>query len=210
MFLKDSPNQRKRPRQARAQATVQAVLEATSQVLVECGYAKLTTTKVADRAGVSVGTLYQYFRDKAELVRAVHQVHVERAFGALAARALETQSIPLQARIELMLRALIEIKAQRPELSTALHATMLQLDGPAYLKRIIEQTQALVRRLFEAYEDDLVVDDLDHAAFVMTNAVDGVIGSAVATGRLDDPRLIDALTRLVMGYIAKASVPRSA
>ena len=65
MLENQTESQRKRPRQARARATVEAVLEATSQVLIEYGYARLTTTRVAKRAGVSVGTLYQYFSGKA-------------------------------------------------------------------------------------------------------------------------------------------------
>lgn len=54
-------NPRKRPRQARATATLDAIFEATIQLLVADGPQRLTTTRVAARAGVSVGTMYQYF-----------------------------------------------------------------------------------------------------------------------------------------------------
>ena len=198
---------RKRPRQARAKATVDALLEATSQVLIDGGYDRLTTTRVAERAGVSVGTLYQYFADKTELVRSVHEAYMERAFGALETEALNTQATPLHPRIEAMLSALLSVKSERPELFTALHAAMLELDGPTYLRRTIERTQTLVRGLLDAYQDELTVDDLDLAAFVTTNAVDGVIGTAVATGQLDNPRLIKNLTRLVIGYLRGHAPP---
>ena len=57
----DALKPRKTPRQARSAATVEAIFEATIQVLLVDGYAGLTTTRVAGRAGVSVGTMYQYF-----------------------------------------------------------------------------------------------------------------------------------------------------
>ena len=180
---------------------MEAILEATSQVLVDQGYAKLTTTRVAERAGVSVGSLYQYFNDKADLVRAVHRIYIGHAFGALRAEALRSDGARLRPRIEAMLSALLKIKSARPALSTALHATMLELDGPAYLKRMIDQTQALLRQLLEAHRDELAIKDLDLASFVATNAVDGVIGAAVATGQLDHPDLLEAVTQLLVGYL---------
>ena len=192
---------RKTPRQERAKATVEVLLEATSQVLVDRGYANLTTTRVAHRAGVSVGTLYQYFADKAELVRALHRVRIERAFGAFASQAQQQGDVSIDARLEGMLHALLEVKLERPALLTALHAAMLELDGPAYFRNMIAQTQGLVREVFEDYREDLPGVDLDLAAFILTNAVDGVMGAAVVTGKLDDPQLINGLTRLAMGYL---------
>ena len=70
---------RKRPTQRRSQATVSAMLEASIQVLVAVGYHRLTTTRVAERAGVSVGTLYQYFPNKQALMVATAGRHADAA-----------------------------------------------------------------------------------------------------------------------------------
>ncbi len=67
---------RKTPVQARSTASVDAILEATIQVLLDVGKERLTTTKVALRAGVSVGTLYQYFPNKSALLQAVLERHL--------------------------------------------------------------------------------------------------------------------------------------
>lgn len=200
------------PRQARARATVDALVEATAQVLVTRGFAGLTTTRVAERAGVSVGTLYQYFSDKAELVRALHALRLEAAFGGLAAQAADPEPRTMRERVEHMLRALLEVKSERPELSMALHATMMELDGPSYLRQVMAQTQGLVRQVLAGYPEELEGVDLDLAAMIVTNAVDGAIGAAIATGRLEDPRLVAALTHLVLGYLegAAAIPPASA
>ncbi len=67
---------RKSPVQARSTASVEAILKATIQVLLKGGKERLTTTRVAARAGVSVGTLYQYFPNKSALLRAALQRHM--------------------------------------------------------------------------------------------------------------------------------------
>ncbi len=72
---------RKRPVQARSEATVEALFEASIQVLLAVGYRKFTTTRVAERAGVSVGSLYQYFPNRQALVTAV----VERYLAGICA-----------------------------------------------------------------------------------------------------------------------------
>jgi AcrR family transcriptional regulator len=69
---------RKTPVQARATVTVEAISGATIQVLLRPGAERLTTTRVADRAGVSVGTLYQYFPNKRALLFALLEDHLEK------------------------------------------------------------------------------------------------------------------------------------
>ena len=73
----DIPQPRRLPRQQRSQALFDAILEATAQVLVEHGYAGANTNLIAERAGVSVGSLYQYFPNKDALVAALHERHAE-------------------------------------------------------------------------------------------------------------------------------------
>src|SRR6185503_3042990 len=68
---------RKRPRQARSRETVSAILAATSRVLVKHGFDGLTTNAVAEAAGVSIGSLYQYFPNKEALVAGLIERHVE-------------------------------------------------------------------------------------------------------------------------------------
>src|SRR5215475_2022291 len=74
---------RKSPVQARSTASVDAILEATVQVLLDVGKERLTTTKVALRAGVSVGTLYQYFPNKSALLQAALKRHLDEVAGAI-------------------------------------------------------------------------------------------------------------------------------
>jgi AcrR family transcriptional regulator len=74
---------RKTPVQARSTVTVEAIYEATFQVLLAVGPDRLTTTRVAERAGVSVGTLYQYFPNKQSLLLSALEKHQDRVVSAV-------------------------------------------------------------------------------------------------------------------------------
>lgn len=85
------PPSRRAPVQERAQRTIEVIFQATAQVLADAGEAGLTTNRVAERAGVSIGTLYQYFPNKQALLAAMIEAERKRAvlrFEALLQRAL--------------------------------------------------------------------------------------------------------------------------
>jgi AcrR family transcriptional regulator len=122
---------RKQPRQARSLATVDAIFEATIQVLVSDGPRRLTTTRVAARAGVSVGSMYQYFPHKQALFYALN----ERYLTALAERIEAACAAQHGAAIGQMVEALVMsywvAKTERPEVTRALYRSVAELDnGP--------------------------------------------------------------------------------
>ncbi|WNG51620.1 TetR/AcrR family transcriptional regulator [Archangium minus] len=113
---------RKLPRQTRSRATVDAILEAAAQVLVEQGYEKTTTARVAERAGVSVGSLYQYFPNKESLVAALIERHAgemvtvaEAAFAGLKTASLEDG-----------LKVIIRVGIDTHRISPALHKILFE------------------------------------------------------------------------------------
>src|SRR5215472_10039214 len=87
---------RKTPVQTRAAVTVEAISEATIQVLLNDGADRLTPTRVAERAGVSVGTLYQYYPNKQSLLFAVLEAHMERVTTSLEAACEHARYKPLR------------------------------------------------------------------------------------------------------------------
>src|ERR1019366_7406067 len=88
---------RKTPVQARSTVTVEAIAEATIQVLLSHGTDRLTTTKVAERAGVSVGTLYQYFPNKQSLLFALLEDHLDKVSAAVEDACARARHLPLAA-----------------------------------------------------------------------------------------------------------------
>jgi AcrR family transcriptional regulator len=113
---------RRRPLQERSLATVSAILEAAAQVFARHGYAAGTTNRIAERAGVSIGTLYQYFPNKDALLVAIAERHISEAERLL--RAVMTELIrrppPLRDGLQLMVSAAIESHRHEPRLHRVL------------------------------------------------------------------------------------------
>lgn len=118
---------RKTARQERAKATVEAIHIATFQVLKDVGYDRLTTTMVSERAGVSVGTLYQYYADKQSLIRAHVVNYVETIQGVL----LKELSRPTDLRITLrhFVRTFVQFKVENRLQSVALRTVLVLADA---------------------------------------------------------------------------------
>lgn len=112
---------RKSPRQSRSQATVEAILEASARIFDEEGGAG-TTNRIAEVAGVSIGSLYQYFPDKAALLTALHERQVEEVATATL-RVLEEDAGRLAPEtVPRMIDELLSIHHTRPNLQRLLHA----------------------------------------------------------------------------------------
>lgn len=192
--------QRKRPVQERAQATVDAVLEATLQVLKKDGYLALTTTQVAKRAGVSVGTLYQYFPDKASLVVALKLRYFERMVAAIQTAAREVEGQPLPTAIPALIEGLLRFKRTNLDLSIALREPMLALGGEAIARdatrRLVDATAEIFRRARPE------LDDAIERARILNAAIEGVLTSVIfqSPRQVSSPELQRELTRLALAY----------
>src|SRR6185295_17899476 len=99
---------RKTPVQTRAAATVEAISEATIQVLLSHGGDRLTTTRVAERAGVSVGTLYQYYPNKQSMLFAVLENHLVKVTEAVEAACEQARNRPLSDMIRTVVEAFVD------------------------------------------------------------------------------------------------------
>lgn len=192
--------QRKRPVQERAQATVDAVLEATLRVLKKDGYLALTTTQVAKRAGVSVGTLYQYFPDKASLVVALKLRYFERMVAAIQTTAHEVEGQPLPIAIPALIDGLLRFKRSNLDLSIALREPMLALGGEAIARdatrRLVDATAEILRRARPE------LDDAVERARILNAAIEGVLTSVIfqSPRQITSPELQRELTRLALAY----------
>jgi AcrR family transcriptional regulator len=107
---------RRLPRQRRAHDTVEAVLDAVSRVLEREGAARLTTNRIAEAAGVSIGSLYQYFADKRAILIALRDRHVAEMAQLVERRLVEHAEAPLATLIRGLVEAMIEAHALAPAL----------------------------------------------------------------------------------------------
>lgn len=167
---------RKTPLQARAAVTVEAICEATIQVLLSHGADRLTTTRVADRAGVSVGTLYQYYPNKQSLLFAVMEDHMEKVAAAVAAACERACNRPLSEMVKQVVEVFVDIKMERADISVALYQVAAEIGGPAVVKKATQRMRnALEAMLQTALDVESPPDRL--AIDTMISAMSGAMRS---------------------------------
>ncbi len=165
---------RKQPRQARSQATVDAIFEATIQVLLAEGLPRLTTIRVAERAGVSVGTLYQYFPQKQALLFAVLQRHLDRVAKTVEDAALSVHGANLAHMVRTIVTAFVRIKTENLEESRALFAVAAELDSRDYVLSIKERNRAALQAMLQTAVD-AQFDDIATVTFMLAGIMVGPI-----------------------------------
>ncbi len=203
---------RKAPSQERSRHTVEAIVDATARVLVRDGYDALSTNRVAKEAGVSVGSLYQYFPGKEALVAAVMERHASRMQENIAAR---MQNAPPAATAEEvateMIRAMLAAQQAEPRLHRALVEQVPRIGALRRLHELFGNYERLVEAWLEDNRDRIEVRDARMAAFVLVAAVEGLVNRAT----LDRPDLVasgtieEQILRLVLAYVVPSRLARS-
>jgi AcrR family transcriptional regulator len=112
---------RKQPQQARSRDLVLVIVEAAARVFNECGYEAATTNQIANIAGVSVGSVYQYFTDKQSLLTALHEHHAAQVLSVLDAACQRAPERTLKESLENVVRSLLALHRERPTLQRILH-----------------------------------------------------------------------------------------
>ena len=196
---------RRVPSQARAQETVRAILQAAAQVIAEYGYAAGTTNRIAARAGVSIGSLYQYFPNKDAILVALHELHqaeVEPIITEFMARlALPARS--LTETFHAMFMRLVDLHLINPRLMQVLAE---EVPRPAPVRdHHRSQHRTLVEELagILGKRPDVKLRDPVMASHVIVKATDSLSSWLVheAPDSLDRRAFIDEAVDLLVGYM---------
>ncbi|KRD26525.1 MULTISPECIES: TetR/AcrR family transcriptional regulator [Acidovorax] len=149
-----APKPLKRPRQARARFTVQAIYDAFVRIWQRDGWDKLTTRNVALETGISVGTLYDYFPNKTALLSGYVRHCIESLLAAIDREAVQPTDLPWTARVHHLVRLVCGVDA--PELPP-FHPDMLALEAqmaePRHHRRVHEELVTAWGRVFAACSD---------------------------------------------------------
>ncbi|WP_036140707.1 TetR/AcrR family transcriptional regulator [Luteibacter sp. 9135] len=171
---------RKTPRQARSAATVAAIFEATFQVLLTDGLVRLTTTRVAERAGVSVGTMYQYFPHKQALLYALLDLYLEEVVVALEDACLRHEGEPLHQIADGLAHAYLEAKLRHMPGSRALYAVAAELDTADLIGDVMRRVDSALTRVL-ASARDTTFDDLPTVTFALRTLLVGTVRAVLET-----------------------------
>ncbi len=207
MYRQVKTTPRKRPRQDRSKATVDTILAATARVLVKQGFDGLTTNSVAEAAGVSIGSLYQYFPNKEALVAALIEQHVEQMNAAILDELTRVAALPMADAVRAVIELTIRAHSIEPELHRVLTEQVPRVGRMARLAEADGICRRMVAGILAARRDELAIGDPDTAAFVLVASIEAITHRAAlfAPERLRDPRLIDEAVALVTRYLGVAN-----
>ena len=192
---------RKRPKQRRSTATVAAILDAAARILTESGYAAASTNRVAERAGVSIGSLYEYFPGKEAIFAELRRREGQKAYAELM-----TGLRPDRPRdaIRHVVRSRLRWMRRNPTLYAALEAEVPRLAISEVETEIFQDFLAVSIAFLDAHRD--VLRPKVELAFLAQFLIHAVSSTANTYGlrapeRLDDPRLEQALIDMVERYL---------
>lgn len=208
MARKPATNPRKSASQERSRLTVEALLEATARVLMKDGYDGASTNKIAAVAGVSIGSLYQYFPSKEALVAAVIDRHMHEMMQAVRDALAKVATRPIEVAARELVSVMLDAHRVNPKLHRVLAEQTPRTGRLENIEAIDREAYALVRGYLEAHRDELDVADPDVAAFVCVTAVEALTHAAVVRRPeiLTDEkagRLVEDVTRLVVRFLRK-------
>jgi AcrR family transcriptional regulator len=194
---------RKRPVQGRSRDTCVAILEATFRVLDSDGEA-LTTTRVAEVAGVSVGTLYQYFPNRDALINGALAEHLEAAVGAVEAEVAAVAALPLAVAAERVVRAFLAVKAENAAVSRSLNRVygVGKLDDRPVVRAASRRAQLAIAQVMSGGGEPGPA--ILQRAELACAALEGIVRSAIHDDpdRLRDPAWIEQVVKLAVSAFA--------
>ena len=198
---------RKLPVQARSAASVDAILKATIQVLLKAGKERLTTTRVAMRAGVSVGTLYQYFPNKSSLLQGALRRHMDEVTEAVERICLEQRGRTLAEMATALIHAFLAAKMRDMKTSIALYSVSSDVDGVRIVQQMAVRSNGAIAAML-ASSCEPMTKDPQLVASMLQGAMAGVSRRLLES---DAPEkqfaaLRDELVLLACAYLAACSV----
>jgi AcrR family transcriptional regulator len=196
---------RKMATQERSRATVDNLIEATARILVKEGFDKASTNRIAEVAGVSVGSLYQYFPSKEALVAAVIERHQQEIMHRVRGELVQVATLPLHEAMRKFVAVALDAHRLDPQLHRVLAEQIPRVGKLEKLEVFGRENFTLFRAYLEGVRDELGVKDLELAAFVCVTAIEAMTHNAVLhQSRMLADRmeaLIDEGARLVTGYL---------
>ncbi|EPH35798.1 MULTISPECIES: TetR/AcrR family transcriptional regulator [Acinetobacter] len=194
---------RKMPRQGRSKVTVDAILQSAAEILKEMDYAKFNTNLVAERAGISIGSLYQYFPNKDALIVALHKKHTQHIHDLLRTVIDHQNAQTLKQRIESLVDAVIAAHSFEPELHQLLEKKLPFFD----INRVEDETgiRDEIYRLVELHQDEIVEKNKSLMVWMILQLLESLIHAAVLEPPVNIAPLAlrNAIIQSIYNYLTK-------
>jgi AcrR family transcriptional regulator len=179
MPRKCSVTPRKRPQQNRSRVTVEAILQATTHILTEEGYHKANTNRIAERAGISIGSLYQYFPNKESLMAALMEQHSNEIAALVESKLQNLFDAPLETAVPELVRAVIAAHAINPRLHQVLNEEIPRSERLQQMQKADERIAELLRAYLRRWSDRIHPQNLEMTVFILSRTVEALCHAAV-------------------------------
>src|SRR5262245_30342685 len=200
-------NPRKEASQERSRATVDTLIAATARILVKEGFDKASTNRIATVAGVSVGSLYQYFPSKEALVAAVIERHQQELAQAVRGELAHAVNQPVKKGVRALVAAAVKAHRIDPKLHRVLAEQIPRVGKLEKVETFNRENYSLFQAYLESHRDEIRAIDLGLAAFVCVTSIEALTHTAVLHEEIVSQEateaLIDEATRLVVGYLTE-------
>lgn len=210
--MKRTASPRKQPQQSRSLAMVEAILAATARVLCERGYARTSTNHIAEAAGISVGSLYQYFPNKDALFFALHKRHEQQLQGLIEGMLnqllAQARLLSLRQAMASLIRAWIQAHQLEPELHRRLEAEFPFFEPDEEVQNTEQRIKAGIRGLLQLHAPEISQPNLDLATYLLMKTIESHVHALVIAPPAGfSPEALEAgLLDAVMGCL-KATEP---
>ena len=202
---------RKLPQQERSRIAVAAILEATTRILTEEGYEKANTNRIAERAGGSIGSLYQYFPNKESLITALMVQHSDEIITLVESKLTDCYDEPVEIVIPAIVKAVIAAHAIDPKLHQVLNEEIPQSERSQQMQKaegkIVELLRSYLSRWAnspnERLSECVSPKNLDMTVFILSRTVESLCHSAVIEhpNFVGDSRFVREISDLLLAYL---------
>lgn len=206
-MLKKSPlSARKTPKQARSQETVENIYQATTHILENVGPEKLSTNKIAERAGISIGSLYQYFPTKESIISAMIERYMSKQVEIIESklRGIDNKKT-LEQTIEILIEATIASKRNEGQLTRILAQKILGFGKISLLQKQDAYLHKIFSQHLDRFKKEIRLENIDFTLYVIIEVVKIVPISLLFQShyKLSDPMIKNELVLLVLRYLKK-------
>ncbi len=203
--LKKTITPRKEPTQDRAKEKVELILEATTQLLEKDGFEKTSTNMIAEKAGISIGSLYQYFPTKDAIFSTMMKIYMDNHFEMIEKAVKESESKSLEEILHFLVSSIIDRKRKEVRFNKMFAQKMIGYNFVNLLHEQDERFIELFKEHLKPFDKEIRKDNLELSLYLMIQTMKMIPVAIMFQSRfkLDDPNLIEELTHLFYQHLKK-------
>ena len=182
---------------------VEMIMRATARILVRDGYEALTTNRVAEEAGASVGSLYQYFSSKQQLVAALLEQHVDETMAQLREELPQLSLLPVERAVPRFVELMIASHRVQPALHRVFVEQLPRVGEFEKVETSLNEGLALTEAYLRAHACDVRPQNHALSAFLLVYTVEALTHAAVLSRPdfLATPEFVSEISALILGYL---------